>query len=124
MDLNRPRGEVQLTNSVPERFAGLGLAMPEYIRFTGRDGETQLSMELIKPYDFDPSKQYPVVVFMHGAGSLQNVYKGWSASYWREYLFHHFLAREGYVVIEVDFPSQSGLRTQIPRGCDQLDGSL
>ncbi|KPP99705.1 MAG: dipeptidyl aminopeptidase/acylaminoacyl-peptidase family protein [Bacteroidetes bacterium HLUCCA01] len=108
MDLNRPRGEVQLTNSVPERFAGLGLAMPEYIRFTGRDGETQLSMELIKPYDFDPSKQYPVVVFMHGAGSLQNVYKGWSASYWREYLFHHFLAREGYVVIEVDFRHSLG----------------
>ncbi|MCC5925658.1 MAG: prolyl oligopeptidase family serine peptidase [Bacteroidetes bacterium] len=108
MDLSRPRGEVQLTHSVPERFAQLGLSMPEYIRFTGRDGETQLSMELIKPYDFDPSKQYPVVVFMHGAGSLQNVYKGWSASYWREYLFHHFLAREGYVVIEVDFRHSLG----------------
>ena len=108
LDVSRPRGEIQLTHSVPERFAQLGLSMPEYIRFTGRDGETQLSMELIKPYDFDPSKQYPVVVFMHGAGSLQNVYKGWSASYWREYLFHHFLAREGYVVIEVDFRHSLG----------------
>jgi len=108
IDLTRPRDEVRLTESVPERFAQLGLSMPEYIRFTGRDGETQLSMELIKPYDFDPSRQYPVVVFMHGAGSLQNVYKGWSASYWREYLFHHFLAREGYVVIEVDFRHSLG----------------
>jgi dipeptidyl aminopeptidase/acylaminoacyl peptidase len=108
LDLTRPRTEIRLTESVPERFAELGLSMPEYIRFTGRDGETQLSMELIKPYDFDPSQQYPVVVFMHGAGSLQNVYKGWSASYWREYLFHHFLAREGYVVIEVDFRHSLG----------------
>lgn len=108
VNVDRPRGEVQLTNSVPERFHQIDWQKPEYIRFTGRDGETELSMELIKPYDFDPSKKYPVVVFVHGAGSLQNVYKGWSNSYWREYMFHHFLAREGYVVIEVDYRHSLG----------------
>ena len=108
LEIDRPEREHAVTQSVPERFAALGLSKPEYIRFTGRDGETRLSMELIKPYDFDPSKKYPVVVFMHGAGSLQNVYKGWSANYWREYLFHHYLARRGYVVIEVDFRHSLG----------------
>jgi dipeptidyl aminopeptidase/acylaminoacyl peptidase len=108
INVDRPRGEVQLTNSVPERFKQIDWSMPEYIRFTGRDGETMLSMELIKPYDFEPTKQYPVVVFVHGAGSLQNVYKGWSGSYWREYLFHHFLAKNGYVVIEVDYRHSLG----------------
>lgn len=108
INLDRPRGEIRLTNSVLDRFTALQLSMPEYIRFTGRDGTTELSMELIKPYDFDPNQQYPVVVFMHGAGSLQNVYKGWSANYWREYLFHHYLAQRGYVVIEVDFRHSLG----------------
>lgn len=108
INVDRPRGEVKLTNSVPERFNQIGWSMPEYIRFTGRDGETGLSMELIKPYDFDPAKKYPVVVFVHGAGSLQNVYKGWSNNYWREYMFHHFLAKNGYVVIEVDYRHSLG----------------
>ena len=108
MNVDRPRGEIQLTNSVPERFAQIDWQMPEYIKFTSRDGETPLSMELIKPYNFDPAKKYPVVVFVHGAGSLQNVYKGWSNSYWREYMFHHYLAREGYVVIEVDYRHSLG----------------
>lgn len=108
INLSRPRGEVRLTNTVPDRFKQVQWQMPEYIRFTGRDGETALSMELIKPYNFDSTQKYPVVVFVHGAGSLQNVYKGWSNNYWREYLFHHFLAREGYVVIEVDFRHSTG----------------
>jgi len=108
INVDRPRGEVQLTNSVPDRFKQINWSMPEYIRFSGRDGETMLSMELIKPYHFDPTKKYPVVVFVHGAGSLQNVYKGWSGSYWREYLFHHFLAKNGYVVIEVDYRHSLG----------------
>lgn len=108
LNIERPRGEIKLTNSVPDRFRSIEWQMPEYVRFTSRDGETPLSMEVIKPYDFDPSKKYPVVVFVHGAGSLQNVYKGWSNNYWREYMFHHFLAREGYVVIEVDYRHSLG----------------
>ena len=108
INVDRPRGEVQLTNSIPDRFKQIDWQMPEYIKLTSRDGETPLSMELIKPYNFDASKKYPVVVFVHGAGSLQNVYKGWSNNYWREYMFHHYLAREGYVVIEVDYRHSLG----------------
>lgn len=108
LNVDRPRGEVRLTQSIPDRFKAIDFQMPEYIQFTGRDGETSLQMELIKPYNFDPSKKYPVVVFVHGAGSLQNVYKGWSSNYWREYLFHHYLAMRGYVVIEVDYRHSLG----------------
>lgn len=103
MDLRRPEREVRLTNSIPERFKQVRWLQPDYVRFTGRDGVTKLSMEVIHPPVLEPGKQYPVVVFVHGAGSLQNVYKGWSQNYWREYLFHQWLAMRGYVVIEVDF---------------------
>ncbi|MDZ7808397.1 MAG: prolyl oligopeptidase family serine peptidase [Gracilimonas sp.] len=47
-------------------------------------------------------------MFVHGAGSLQNVYKGWSNSYWREYMFHQFLTHQGYYVIEVDYRHSTG----------------
>ncbi len=108
LNLERPDLEVQLTKSVPERFNEIDWQQEEYIRFQGRDGETELSMSVLYPPGFDRSREYPVVVFFHGAGSLQNVYKGWSNNYWREYMFHQFLTLHGYVVVEVDFRHSTG----------------
>lgn len=105
LDYNK---EIRLTNSVPDRFHNVNWQVPEYHRFTGRDGSTMLSMSVLKPQNMQAGTKYPVVVFVHGAGSLQNVYKGWSNSYWREYLFHQFLNQQGYVVIEVDYRHSLG----------------
>jgi len=107
-DLRRPRDEVRLTNSIPERFNAIQWQKPEYIKFTSRDEQTSLTMDVLKPHNFDPTKKYPVVVFVHGAGSLQNVFQGWSISYHREYMFHQILNREGYVVVEVDYRHSTG----------------
>lgn len=108
LDLKRNRGEQRLTHTIPDRFKKIDWQQEEYIRFTSRDGETKLSMSLLKPNDFDSTKQYPTVVFVHGAGSLQNVYKGWSNSYWREYMFNQYLTTQGYAVIEVDYRHSTG----------------
>ncbi len=109
VQLNRPRrGEQRVTSTVPERFSEINWIMPEYHRIPGRDGETTLSMRVLRPANFEEDKKYPVVVFAHGAGSLQNVYKGWSYNYWREYMFDQFLAKDGYVAVEVDFRHSTG----------------
>ncbi len=108
IDLDNPGEEVQLTQSVPEQFYEVDWQKEEYVRFAGRDGETDLSMSVLYPADYDQSKTYPVVVFAHGAGSLQNVYKGWSNNYWREYMFHQYLNMKGYIVVEVDFRHSTG----------------
>lgn len=108
IDLENPGDEVQLTRSVPESFHEYNWQKEEYIRFTGRDGATGLSMSLLYPKNYDDSRTYPVVVFAHGAGSLQNVYKGWSNNYWREYMFHQYLLNHGYIVVEVDFRHSTG----------------
>lgn len=100
--------ETRITDSAPARFKAVKWQTPTYWRFTGRDKATQISMTLLKPKDASPDKKYPVVVFVHGAGSLQNVYKGWSSNYWREYLFHQYLTTKGYVVIEVDYRHSTG----------------
>ncbi|MCH8568108.1 MAG: prolyl oligopeptidase family serine peptidase [Balneolales bacterium] len=108
LDIRRPDREQRLTQSIPERFKEIDWQKPEYIRFTGRDGETRISMDVLKPHNFVEGRQYPVVVFVHGAGSLQNVFQGWSVSYAREYMFHQLLNREGFVVVEVDYRHSTG----------------
>ena len=105
----RPQ-EHQVTFTVPEEFTKMQWQLEDLVRFTGRDGETEISMTILKPEGYDPSeeKQYPAVVFVHGAGSLQNVYNGWSNNYYREYMFHQWLTRKGYVVVEVDYRHSTG----------------
>ncbi|HLR24933.1 MAG TPA: DUF2920 family protein, partial [Fodinibius sp.] len=103
-----PEEETRLTHTIPDRFNKIDWQKEDYIRFTGRDGSTKLSMSVLEPLDIQPGQEYPVVVFVHGAGSLQNVYKGWSSSYFREYMFHQYLTARGYYVMEVDYRHSTG----------------
>jgi dipeptidyl aminopeptidase/acylaminoacyl peptidase len=108
IDLRRPRTEVRLTNSIPERFNDIVWQQPDYIHFTGRDESTRITMDKLRPHNMEAGQKYPVVVFVHGAGSLQNVFQGWSISYHREYMFHQYLNKHGYVVVEVDYRHSTG----------------
>ncbi len=108
IDLENLAGETQITHTVPDSFYDYNWQQEEYLRFTGRDGETELSMSVLYPKNFNANQTYPVVVFAHGAGSLQNVYKGWSNNYWREYMFHQYLLNHGYIVVEVDYRHSTG----------------
>jgi dipeptidyl aminopeptidase/acylaminoacyl peptidase len=47
------------------------------------------------------------VLFVHGAGYLQNVHRWWS-QYFRETMFHHLLADKGYLVLDLDFRASAG----------------
>lgn len=107
VSLDNPKNEIKLTNTVPDSFYEYNWEKEDYVRFTGRDGKTQLSMSVLPPVKRNPNGN-PVIVFVHGAGSLQNVYQGWSDSYWREYMFHQLLINEGYYVIEVDYRHSTG----------------
>lgn len=108
LEIDEPGTEVRLTDTVPERFREIGWQEEDYIRFGGRDGETELSMSVLEPHNMQEGEEYPVVVFIHGAGSLQNVFRGWSNSYYREYMFHQFLNARGYYVMEVDYRHSTG----------------
>ena len=53
------------------------------------------------PQVMEPGKQYPIVMFVHGAGYLQNVHARYPA-YFREQMFHNLLVERGYVVLDLD----------------------
>lgn len=52
-------------------------------------------------------KNGAAVIFVHGAGYLQNAHLWWS-HYFREYMFHNLLTDMGYTVIDVDYRGSAG----------------
>lgn len=54
---------------------------------------------MIKPKTFDPTKRYPVIVFVYGEPASQTVTDRWGGG---RMLFHRALADAGYLVISVD----------------------
>ncbi|QYA24737.1 prolyl oligopeptidase family serine peptidase [Gramella sp. MT6] len=118
----------QLTNGQSEVFSAYDWREPELIRFEARDG----AMVPARLYVPDENvKNDAAVVFVHGAGYLQNAHKWWS-SYFREYMFHNLLTDLGYTVIDIDYRGSAGYgrdwRTGIYRHMggkdltDQVDG--
>jgi dipeptidyl aminopeptidase/acylaminoacyl peptidase len=95
----------QITNKAQsDEFKTYSWKEPEVITFKARDGE-QVYGRLYKPANPHPTK--PAVIFVHGAGYLQNAHKWWS-QYFREYMFHNLLADNGYTVLDIDYRASAG----------------
>ena len=102
---NKPGAKAeQITNSVSEEFKSYPWRDPEMVSFKNRFG-SNVHARIYKPEKADPSK--PAVLFVHGAGYLQNVHYWWS-QYFREYMFNNLLADKGYTVIDIDYTGSSG----------------
>jgi dipeptidyl aminopeptidase/acylaminoacyl peptidase len=85
---------------------------PEIVTFKASDGATVYA-RLYKPAK--PHAAAPAVIFVHGAGYLQNVHKWWS-SYFREYMFHNLLADNGYTVLDIDYRGSAGYGRDVRTG--------
>jgi dipeptidyl aminopeptidase/acylaminoacyl peptidase len=98
----------QITTSPTAEWRAFKWIDPTVITFKARDG-VDVYARLFTPEMIgakrDPSR--PAVVFVHGAGYLQNAHKYWS-TYFREYMFHNLLASRGYVVLDADYRASSG----------------
>src|SRR5262245_38580270 len=88
----------QVTKSPLDEFFSYKWIDPPIVTFKARDG-VEVPARLYKPANF--KKGGPAVLFVHGAGYLQNVHKWWS-SYYREYMFHHLLMENGFLVSVID----------------------
>lgn len=72
----------------------------EFGTLTAADGRTPMHYSLIKPADFDPSRSYPVVVYVYGGPAAQTVLDTWPGR--ADASFHQYLAQRGYVVFSLD----------------------
>jgi dipeptidyl aminopeptidase/acylaminoacyl peptidase len=121
---------VRRTDSPSKDFWNYPWQDAPIVQVPARDG-AMIPARFFKPANYRPGG--PAVVFVHGAGYLQNVGKWWSSNYPREYLFHHFLMEHGYMVLDMDYRASSGYgrdwRTAIYRHMggkdleDNLDGA-
>jgi dipeptidyl aminopeptidase/acylaminoacyl peptidase len=102
---NRPGAPLTriTTSPSPEFLARAWLDVP-IVEIPARDG-ARVPAHIYKPAHW--KKGGPAVVFVHGAGYLQNVHRWWS-SYSREYLFHHLLMERGYLVLDIDYRGSAG----------------
>ncbi len=103
---NKVNGKAeQITHKArSEEFNSYHWKDPQVIQFPARDG-AMVYARVYQPAKPHPNK--PAVLFVHGAGYLQNAHKWWS-SYFREYMFNNLLADQGYYVMDIDYRGSAG----------------
>ncbi|MBC7893164.1 MAG: S9 family peptidase, partial [Sphingobacteriaceae bacterium] len=119
----------QLTQSLTPEFKSYAWREPQIVTVKAADG-AEIYARLYTPEA--GKKTGAAVVFVHGAGYLQNAHKWWS-QYFREYMFNNLLVEKGYVVLDLDYRASAGYgrdwRTGIYRHMggkdlsDHLDGA-
>jgi dipeptidyl aminopeptidase/acylaminoacyl peptidase len=109
----------RITMSPAPEFASYPWLDVPIVRIAARD-KAQLPARIYAP----AKPNGAAVIFVHGAGYLQNVTRSWS-SYYREYMFHHILMERGYTVLDVDYRASRGYgrawRTAIYRRMGGVD---
>lgn len=97
---------VQLTRTTPDSFNKIAWTVPRFIEVPSSDGK-RIPAKIYLPAGHDAKKKYPMAIFVHGAGYLQNVINGWN-NYYREFMFNDILAKKGYVVLDIDYRGSAG----------------
>ncbi|MFB6273363.1 MAG: prolyl oligopeptidase family serine peptidase, partial [Salinibacter sp.] len=101
-DAARQARKTRITHSTTNEWESYDWRDPEIVRFEASDG-VQVPMQIFRP----DNPNGAAVLFVHGAGYLQNVVKGWT-HYFREYMFHNMLTDLGYTVVNVDYRGSAG----------------
>jgi dipeptidyl aminopeptidase/acylaminoacyl peptidase len=81
---------------------------PAFLSIPTRDGKkVPAKVYLPNGYSARSKQKYPMVIFVHGAGYLQNIINGWN-NYYREFMFNEMLTQTGYVVLDIDYRGSAG----------------
>jgi len=96
-------------NDVQQAVENVEKQPVEFFRVEARDG-LELDGYIMKPTDFDPNKEYPILFYVYGEPWGQTVANKWGGSL---YLWHTMLTQQGYIVASID-----NRGTKSPRGFD------
>ena len=101
---------LQDNTMLKQRLKSYQIPDKEFFTFTTSEG-INLNGYMLKPVNFDPSKNYPVVVSQYSGPQSQRVLKSWGRSklvdnqmehYTHDIRWEEYLAQEGFVVVCVD----------------------
>lgn len=95
-------GNKRITESPREEWLAYDWRAPDIVQIPASDG-VDVPAQLFIPENPNGA----AVIFVHGAGYLQNVHNWWS-SYFREYMFNNMLTDLGYYVVNMDYRGSAG----------------
>jgi dipeptidyl aminopeptidase/acylaminoacyl peptidase len=100
----------QITQSLTPDFLSYHWQEPKVITFKATDNQD------VYARIYEPNKKNKkAVIFVHGAGYLQNAHKWWS-NYYHEYMFHNLLVDLGYTVLDIDYRASAGYGRDVRTG--------
>lgn len=94
----------KITNSLTEEFKTYKWREPAVINFEASDKKNVYARMYFPEKD---KANGAAVIFVHGAGYLQNAHNWWSG-YYREFMFNNLLADKGYTVMDIDYRASKG----------------
>lgn len=97
----------QLTDTRSNDYKARNWIAPQIVQVPSRHGAGRIAAKFYRPATLEPGRKYPVVMFVHGAGYLQNVHARFPA-YFREQMFHNLLVQNGYLVLDMDYRGSEG----------------
>ncbi|QYF94289.1 prolyl oligopeptidase family serine peptidase [Massilia sp. PAMC28688] len=96
-----------LTDTRTAEFKQRQWIEPQFVAVPSTHGAGVVWAKLYRPAVLEPGRKYPIVMFVHGAGYLQNVSKRYPV-YFREQMFHNLLVEKGYIVLDMDYRASKG----------------
>ena len=85
-------------SNLNNRLAEYALSQKEFFNFKTTEG-IDLNGWMMKPHNFDETKQYPVFMYLYGGPGSQQVTDSWGGS---NFLWYQMLTQQGYIVACVD----------------------
>lgn len=96
-----------LTDTRTAEYKARQWIQPKLVAVPSKHGAGVVWAKYYEPENKEPGKKYPIVMFVHGAGYLQNVHQRYPA-YFREQMFHNLLVQKGYIVLDMDYRGSEG----------------
>ena len=97
----------ELTETMKPAFTARAWIAPKIVAVPSRHGAGSVWAKYYGPAGDAAAAARPAVIFVHGAGYLQNVTLSWP-TYFREQMFHNLLVQQGYVVLDMDYRASEG----------------
>lgn len=86
---------------ITDKLAQKNIGTKEFFSFTTGNG-TELNGIIVKPWNFDSSKRYPVILFQYSGPGSQQVLDSWHTGNMGGCAYEQYLGQQGFISVIVD----------------------